>query len=167
MQATEYCVLCQLLNISPKVERVLQKNKRLRFDLICAIIGETDVLLRKLKRLGRSRYWYVRPHIPWWRRNELRQRCNDNGLHESGNSWQTERHRLFESLHSPDAAMIPAGEQGLPSALLAPNIPLGQVDERTNAQLICHLGGRFRETDASMDSMARRSRKTWLDGDHV
>jgi hypothetical protein len=63
MQATEYCVLCQLLNISPKVERVLQKNKRLRFDLICASIGETDVLLRKLKRLGRSRHWYVRPHI--------------------------------------------------------------------------------------------------------
>jgi hypothetical protein len=64
--------------------------------------------------------------------------------------------------------MNPTGEQGLSSALPAPNIPLGQVDERTNAQLVCHLlGGRFRETDASVDSMARRSRKTWLDGDHV
>jgi hypothetical protein len=32
----------------------------------------------------------------------------------------------------------------------------------------CHLlGGGFRETDASMDSMARRSRKTWLYGDPV
>jgi hypothetical protein len=82
--------------------------------------------------------------------------------------WQTERHRLFESLYSPDAAMNPTGEQDLPSALPAPNIPLGHVDERTNAQLICHLlGGRFRETDASVDSMARRSRKTWLDGDPV
>ncbi len=81
---------------------------------------------------------------------------------------QTERHRLFESLYSPDAAMNPTGEQGLPSALPAPDIPLGHVDERTNAQLICHLlGGRFRETDASMDSIARRSRKTWLYGDHV
>jgi hypothetical protein len=168
MQATEWHELCQSLNISPKVERVLQKNKRLGFDLICASIGETDVLLRQLKRLGRSRHWYVRPHIPWWRRNELRQRCNDNGLHDSGNSWQTERHRLFESLYSLDDAMNPTGEHGLPSALLAPNIPLGQEEERTNAQLICHLlGGRFRETDASMDSIARRSRKTWLYGDPV
>jgi hypothetical protein len=64
--------------------------------------------------------------------------------------------------------MNPTGEQGLPSALPAPDIPLGHVDERTNAQLICHLlGGRFRETDASMDSIARRSRKTWLYGDPV
>jgi hypothetical protein len=38
----------------------------------------------------------------------------------------------------------------------------------SNAQLICHLlGGRSRESDASMDSMARQSRKTWLDGDPV
>jgi hypothetical protein len=64
--------------------------------------------------------------------------------------------------------MNPTGEQGLPSALPAPNIPLGQVDERTNAQLICHLlGERLRETDASEDSMARRSRKTRLYGDPV
>jgi hypothetical protein len=62
-QVTEWYALCQSLNISPKVERVLQKNKRLRFDLICASIGETDVLLRQLKRLGWSRHWYVRPHI--------------------------------------------------------------------------------------------------------
>jgi hypothetical protein len=71
--------------------------------------------------------------------------------------WQTERNRLFESLYSLDAAMNPTGEQGFSSALPAQNIPLGHVDERTNAQLICHLlGERFRETDASMDSMARR-----------
>jgi hypothetical protein len=64
--------------------------------------------------------------------------------------------------------MYPTGEQGLPSALPPLKIPLGQVDERTNAQIIYHLlGGRFRETDASMDSMARRSRKTWLYGDPV
>jgi hypothetical protein len=37
-----------------------------------------------------------------------------------------------------------------------------------HVQPLCHLlGGRFRETDASMDSMARRSQKTWLDGDPV
>jgi hypothetical protein len=162
MQVTEWYALCQSLNISPKVERVLQKNKRLRFDLICASIGETDVLLRKLKRLGRSRHWYVRPHISWWRRR------NDSRLYDVSKRWRTERHRLFESLYSLDAAMNPTGEQGLSSALPVPDIPLGQVDERTNAQLICHLlGGGFRETDASMDSMARRSRKTWLYGDHV
>jgi hypothetical protein len=38
----------------------------------------------------------------------------------------------------------------------------------TNAQLVWHLLDRgFRETDASIDSMARRSRKTWLYGDPV
>jgi hypothetical protein len=82
--------------------------------------------------------------------------------------WQAERLGLLESLHGLDVAMNPTGEQGLSSALPPLNIPLGQVDERTNAPLICHLlGGRFRETDASMDTIARRSRKTWLDGDFL
>jgi hypothetical protein len=43
--------------------------------------------------------------------------------------------------------------------------PPRRPDASANNVAICHfLGGRFRETDASVDTIIRSSRKTWLDG---